>query len=162
MPDTIQATLTFDESSQLNAYRYHMWHRYRFWLMLRTLLSIGLVLTGFILLMVHGPNPMPLLMLMVGTFALVRPMIWKIMHSRNLRKLPGYGQKVTYGFTEDSILINGESHKAEVHWNKLFEVRITSKGILFYHSKKAYTWVPSSAFKTTIDYHKVSDWAKNN
>ena len=85
---TIKAKVKFDEASHLGAFRLHMWHRYQVWLMLRTFLSVALILAGIILLMSQGPNPMPVLMLMVGTFALLRPLIWKIMHGRNLRNSP--------------------------------------------------------------------------
>ncbi|MGJ8678239.1 MAG: YcxB family protein [Akkermansiaceae bacterium] len=159
MPDSVKATLTFDESSQLDAFRYHMWHRYRIWLMLRTIISILLVLVGFILLLVHGPNPMPVLMLMVGTFALVRPMIWKIMHSRHLRKISGYGQKVTYCLTPQDIKIEGVDKSATVSWSSLFEVVFTQKGMLLYHGKKTYTWIPSASFDSLEAYQTVKVWA---
>ena len=159
MPHTITAKLVFDDSSQLGAFRLHMWHRYRIWLLLRTALSILLIIIGFILLMSHGPNPMPLLMIMVGTFALLRPMIWKIMHSRNLRKLPGFGQQVTYTFSAESISIHGEDKQATVKWEDLFEPVTTKHGLLLYHGKKSYTWIPQSAFESLDDFQTVSQWA---
>ena len=162
MPDTISAKLVFDDSSQLGAFRLHMWHRYRNWLILRTGLSIILVIVGFILLMTHGANPMPLLMIMVGTFALLRPMIWKIMHSRNLRNLPGFGQTVVYIFTADKIAINGDELQAKVQWSDLFEAVATKHGLLLYHGKKAYTWVPRSAFDSDKDFLTTSKWTASH
>ena len=103
---------------------------------------------------------MPLLMVMVGTFALLRPMIWKIMHSRNLRKLPGFGQKVVYTFTLENIEINGEDKQAKVKWSDLFETAPTKHGLLLYHAKKSYTWVPKSAFDSEVDFQAVSEWAE--
>lgn len=160
MQDSIKAKMVFDERSHLGAFRLHMWHRYRIWLMARTFLSIGLILAGLILLMARGPNPMPVLMLMVGTFALLRPLIWKIMHGRNLRKLPGYGQSVVYTFTPEEIEINGDDRQATVSWSGLFEAVVTKKGLLLYHAKKSYTWVPCEAFDSPEDFTQASDWAK--
>lgn len=109
--------------------------------------------------MSQGPNPMPVLMLMVGTFALLRPLIWKIMHGRNLRRLPGYGQSVLYTFTPDSMSINGEDRQGEVKWSTLFESVSTKKGLLLYHGKKSYTWVPSESFDSAEDILKVAEWS---
>ena len=158
MPDSISAKLVFDDSSQLGAFRLHMWHRYRNWLLIRTGLSITLVIIGFILLLTHGTNPMPLLMIMVGIFALLRPMIWKIMHSRNLRNLPGFGQTVIYTFTAESIAINGDELQAKVKWSDLFEAVLTKQGLLLYHGKKSYTWVPRSAFTSDEGFLTASKW----
>ena len=160
MPDSIKAKLVFDESSHLGAFRVHMWHRYRIWLMLRTALSITLILAGLILLMTRGPNPMPVLMLMVGTFALLRPLIWKIMHARNLRQLPGYGQTVVYTFTPAGIEINGEDRQGKVRWGDLFETVPCKQGLLLYHAKKSYTWIPHDAFDSPADFQAVTAWAR--
>ncbi len=159
MIQSIKAKMVFDESSHLGAFRLHMWHRYRGWLMIRTFLSIGLILAGIILLMSRGPNPMPVLMLMVGTFALLRPLIWKIMHGRNLRRLPGHGQTVVYTFTPEGIAINGEDRHANIDWSGLFETVPHKQGILFYHAKKSYTWVSLEAFDSVEEMKQVAEWA---
>jgi len=161
MQTSINAKMVFDEGSHLGAFRLHMWHRYRIWLMLRTILSVGLLLTGIIMLISRGPHPMPILMLMIGTFALVRPLIWKIMHGRNLRKLPGYGQSVIYTFTPESININGEDRQATVQWSALLESVPSKHGLLLYHAKKSYTWVPCEAFDCPEDFDQVRQWAQN-
>lgn len=156
----IKARVTFDEASHLGAFRLHMWHRYQVWLMLRTFLSIAVLLAGIILLVQRGPTPMPVLMLMVGTFALLRPLIWKIMHARNLRKLPGYGQTVVYTFTPEGMSIHGETHKGEVKWSGLLECVKTKRGLLLYHSKKSYTWIPKASFDSPDDMKQVAEWAQ--
>ena len=152
--------MVFDEKSHLGAFRLHMWHRYRTWLMVRTFLSIALILAGLVILISRGPHPMSILMLMVGTFALLRPLIWKIMHGRNLRQLPGYGQTVVYTFSPDGVEINGEDRQAKVKWSGLFEAVTTEHGIILYHGKKSYTWVPVEAFDSPDDFAQVSEWAK--
>jgi hypothetical protein len=160
MPESIHARTVFDESSQLGAFRLHMWHRYRIWLMLRTFLSVGLILAGIVILISQGPHPMSILMLMIGTFALLRPMIWKIMHARKLRQLPGYGHSVVYTFTPEGINIHGEDRRAEVRWSDIFEPVPSKRGLLLYHEKKSYTWVPREAFDSAQDFERVSAWAK--
>lgn len=157
--DPIKAKVVFDENSHLGAFRLHMWHRYRTWLMLRTFLSIALLFAGVILLISRGPAPLPVLMLMIGTFALLRPLIWKIMHARNLRQLPGYGQTVLYSFTPDGMKIHGEDRKGEVKWSELLESVATKQGLLLYHGKKSYTWVPLTSFDSAGEMRQVADWA---
>lgn len=157
--NSVKAKVEFHERSHLGAFRLHMWHRYQVWLMLRTFLSIAVLLAGVILLITRGPMPMPVLMLMVGTFALLRPLIWKVMHGRNLRKLPGYGQTVLYTFTPEGCSIHGEDRTGEVSWGDLLECVTTKQGLLLYHSKKSYTWVPLTSFDNAEDMGVVSDWA---
>lgn len=159
MPDSISAKLVFNERSHLGAFRLHMWHRYRIWLMIRTFLSAALVLTGIILLISRGPNPMPVLMLMIGTFALLRPMIWKIMHARRLRQLSGYGQTVVYTFTPGTISINGEDQQTSVKWATLYESLATKHGLILYHAKTSYTWIPREAFDSPEHFEQVKTWA---
>lgn len=139
-----------------------MWHRYQVWLMLRTFLSIAILLAGIILLANRGATPMPVLMLMVGTFALLRPMIWKIMHARNMRKLPGYGQSVVYTFTPEGMSIHGEDRKGSVQWSSLLESVRTRKGLLLYHEKKSYTWIPKASFDSPEDMKQVAQWSDQN
>lgn len=155
----IKAKVKFDESSHLGAFRLHMWHRYRTWLMIRTILSAAIILAGAILIISEGLTPLSVLMLMIGTFALLRPLIWKIMHSRNLRKLPGYGQTVIYTFTKDHFSIHGEDREGKVKWSELLESAKTKQGLLLYHGKKSYTWVPLESFDSADDMQQVVEWA---
>lgn len=157
MTDPIIAKLVFDERSHLGAFRLHLWHRYRFWIILRTVASIATIAGGIILTGIEGLTPFPLLMMMVGTFALLRPMLWKIMHSRNLRRLPGYGQKVIYTFTSEEIQVKGETQQALIDKDKLHEIVILKQGLLLYHDKKAYTWIPKEAFDSDDAYHQATD-----
>ena len=158
--ETIKAKVTFDEASHIGAFRLHMWHRYRIWLMIRTFMSIAVLLAGVILIMSQGPQPMAILLLMVGTFALLRPLIWKILHARNLRQLPGYGQTVIYTFTPEEMQIHGEDRKGQVQWSGLFESVTTKQGILLYHGKKSYTWIPKVSFDSPKDMEQVAEWSK--
>lgn len=155
----IKAKVVFDESSHLGAFRLHMWHRYRTWLMIRTILSAAIIFAGAILIINEGLTPLAILMLMIGTFALVRPVIWKVMHSRNLRKLPGYGQTVLYTFTEEGFSILGEDREGKVKWSALFEVIPTKKGLLLYHAKKSYSWMPLESFDSSDEMNQVAGWA---
>ena len=102
---------------------------------------------------------MPVLMLMVGTFALLRPLIWKIMHARNLRKLPGYGQTVIYTFTPEGMAIHGEDRRGNVKWQDMLEAISTKQGLLLYHQKKSYTWIPKTSFDNPEDMKQVTKWA---
>jgi len=156
----IKAKVAFDESSHLGAFRLHMWHRYRTWLMIRTVLSAAIILAGVILMIYEGLTPLSVLMLMIGTFALIRPVIWKVMHARNLRKLPGYGQNVIYTFTDTYFSIHGEDREGKVKWDDLLEVVTTKQGMLFYHGKKSYTWVPSASFDSADDMQQIAQWAE--
>ena len=129
--------------------------------MIRTFLSAAVLLAGAILIISEGLTPFAVLMLMVGTFALLRPLIWKIMHARNLRQLPGYGQTVLYTFTQEGIGIHGEDLDGQLKWSALFEAVATKQGLLLYHGKKSYTWLPLVAFDSADDMKQVEKWAKD-
>lgn len=135
-----------------------MWHRHRFWLLLRSTLSIGALIGGAVLIALEGLTPFPVLMIMVGTFALLRPMIWKIMHARNLRRLPGYGQSVIYTLTPESLSIHGETQQATIQHNDLYETVTHETGLMLYHNKKSYTWIPKEAFDSEQDFQQASSW----
>ncbi|MGB0775963.1 MAG: hypothetical protein ACPGUY_08955, partial [Akkermansiaceae bacterium] len=160
---SITANVVFDEASLLGAFRLHMWHRYGIWLMLRTFLSIILIVAGVIMMMSRGgiDGPFPVLMIMVGTFALLRPLIWKIMHARNLRKLPGYGQAVTYTFTPKGVSIQGETSNGHAEWAGIFETYAHKQGLFIYHSKKIYTWIPAAALAGENDMQSITEWASS-
>ncbi len=160
MPNTIKAKLVFDERSHLGAFRLHAWHRHRLWLLLRITLSIGCIVGAGVFVMLEGLTPFPVLMLMVGTFALLRPLIWKIMHARNLRQLPGYGQTVIYTISPENIIIHGETKQATIPLNDLFEVVPLKQGLLLYHNKKSYTWLPREAFDSEQNFKQASAWLR--
>ena len=127
--------------------------------MIRTFLSAAVLLAGAILIISEGLPPLAVLMLMVGTFALLRPLIWKVMHARNLRRLPGYGQTVLYTFTQEGMAIHGEDLDGQLKWSALFEAVTTKQGLLLYHAKKSYTWVPLEAFDSAEEMAQVAEWA---
>lgn len=128
--------------------------------MIRTILSAAILLAGAILIISEGLTPLSVLMLMIGTFALLRPLIWKIMHARNLRQLPGFGQTVLYTFTPMGVSIQGEDRDATIKWSGLYEAVSTKHGLLLYHAKKSYTWVPVEAFDSKEEMATVSEWAE--
>ena len=55
--------------------------------------------------------------------------------------------------------IHGEDRQGEVKWSALFESVSTKKGLLLYHGKKSYTWVPSESFDSAEDILKVAEWS---
>lgn len=146
MSTTIHARLVFDESSQLEGWRAHLWHRYRIWMQVRSLACLTLLVAALYLIFSGGNSPMALLMLTIACFAMLRPQIWKIMHARRLRTTPGYGETVHYRISSDMIEIQGSSRQAKLALDQLFEVTTSPQGILLYHNKSSYTWLPRNAF----------------
>ncbi|NWK57165.1 YcxB family protein [Verrucomicrobiaceae bacterium N1E253] len=125
---------------------------------LRSAIGIGVFPLAIWLIFSEGWTPWPMLLMLVGTLVMLRPIIWNMMQVRSLHKLPGYGQEVCYTITPEALHIDGESKSARLDSHQIVECVPTTQGILIYHSKTSYTWLPHSAFDSTTDYHQAGTW----
>ncbi len=139
---TITAQSQFHDEVYAHAYAKHAWHRWRFWLLLRTLVAIGCLAYGGYTMIMVGPEMMAVLSIMVGTFALVRPIIWKILYLRRMRGSAGYGELVSYEFSPAGISMAGASFSSEVAWDKVYELVVFPAGVLIYFDKRQHLWLP--------------------
>lgn len=90
----------------------------------------------------------------MGTFGLMRPMIWQMLHERGLRKHPAYYSRIRYIFSAEGMKMAGKAGAVKVPWNEFFEVVNSPKGLFFYQNKKSYIFIPSSDLSVE-DAHTV-------
>lgn len=140
---------TFDGSGQHGSMTQHMWHRYRWWVVLRSLLCVAAVCLGAYL-MEPGTKggAIGAVLVMAGSLGFMRPMLWQMWQERGLRKHPAYGSKVRYTFSERGLSMAGKAGQAEVEWNALYELKPVRKGLLIYQDKRQYLWIERAAFGT--------------
>ena len=125
-----------------------MWCRYRWWVVLRSLLCIVAICFGSYLIEpgtkggVFGG-----FLVMVGSLGFMRPMLWQMWHERGLRKHPAYETEVHYEFSERGLKILGLAGDADVPWSEFYQVKPTRKGLLIYQDKKQYLWIPNADFE---------------
>ncbi|MFC5050376.1 YcxB family protein [Rubritalea spongiae] len=148
MAKPITIITQFDGKSQHGSFPQHMWHRYRWWVITRSLLCIAAICLGAYLMepgseggLIGGG------LVMVGSLGFMRPMLWQMWQERGLRKHPAYNSKVRYTFSENGISMAGKAGEADVAWNELHELKQSKKGLLIYKDKKQYIWIANDAFE---------------
>ena len=148
MTKEISIVAPFDGQSQHGSFPQHMWHRFRWWVILRSLFCIaGICFGAFIL---EPGTKMGLLggvLVTAGSLGFMRPMLWQMWQERGLRKHPAYDTTVHYTFSEVGVKMSGEIGDAEVPWSEFYELVPTKKGLLIYQDKKQYLWIAKSSFK---------------
>ena len=82
------------------------------------------------------------MLVVVGTFGFMRPMIWQMWQERRLRKHPAFESEITFRFNSDGIKIHGAIGDADLGWADIYQVMPTRKGMLIYQDKKQYMWIP--------------------
>ncbi len=153
MDEVIKIESMFDGRSHHGSYRQHLWHRWRWWLVLRRFVCIALVVIGGIYAVkTYGrgdkrANFITTSFILLGSVGYMRPMIWQMWNERKLRKHPAYDTKITYTFSAEEVIMDGVSGKAVVPWCALSEVVETKLGMLLYQNKKDYLWIPAYDFK---------------
>ncbi|MGJ8672071.1 YcxB family protein [Rubritalea sp.] len=147
MAEPITIITAFDGKSQHGSFPQHMWHRYRWWVITRSVLCVVAVCLGAYLMEpgtkggVIGGG-----LVMVGSLGFMRPMLWQMWQERGLRKHPAYNTKVRYTFSEKGLSMAGSAGEATVTWEELYELKSTKKGLLIYTDKKQYIWIAAAAF----------------
>lgn len=148
MGNIIEITSKFDGPSQHGSFTKHMWCRYRWWVVLRSLLCIAAIFFGATLIEPGTKvGAFGGFLMMVGSLGFMRPMLWQMWHERGLRKHPAYETEVHYEFSNDGIKMSGVAGDANVPWSGFHQVRETRKGLLIYQDKKQYLWIPKADFQ---------------
>ena len=164
MWDSITIESMFDGRSHHGSFRQHLWYRWKGLLVLRALLSVAMIGIGaFFMIAYNDIGKAQLIgsaLVVMGSFALVRPMVWQMWSERKLRKHPAYGSKIMYKFSKEGIMMDGKSGKVEVPWVVFKEVVALPKGMILYQNKKDYMWIPAYDFKGD-EMEQICEWFVN-
>jgi len=153
MEDTISIESMFSGKSHHGAFRQHIRHRWKWWLIARSFVCVALVILGtYIAILYSGkgnklPDFISVAFILLGSVGIIRPMIWQMFAERKFRKHKAYNSIINYKFSAKGIQMSGQAGKADVPWSSFYEVVETSKGLLIYQNKKEYIWIPSDDFK---------------
>jgi len=142
----VRVEMRFDGESQHGSYWQHLWHRWRWWIVVRAFGCMAAVALGSVLLIGGKQNVLGAFLVSVGSLGFVRPMIWQMWQERGLRKHPAYNGRVSYIFSASGVEMDGQAGKANVAWNSFTEVVAVKKGLLIYQDQKQYIWIPRKAF----------------
>lgn len=146
--NTITINTTFDGKSQHGSFPQHMWHRYKLWVIARSVTCIAAVCLGCY--MIEPGTKLGMfggVLVMVGSLGFMRPMLWQMWQERGLRKHPAYDTVVSYTFSEAGVKMSGTAGDADIPWAEFYELKATKKGLLIYQDKKQYLWIAKDAFK---------------
>lgn len=153
MEQSISIKSKFDGRSHHGAFRQHLQHRWKWWLLARIFVCVALVVIGTVVAVKYSGQGHKLAdfisvaFILMGSVGFIRPMIWQMFAERKLRKHPAYQSVIHYTFSNKGIKMSGKAGKADVPWSSFEEVVITLKGLLIYQDKKEYLWIPSYDFK---------------
>jgi hypothetical protein len=65
-------------------------------------------------------------------------------------------EKMTYEFTVDKIIINGETFKTEMDWTKLYKIQELKDWILIYNNKFNANIIPKESFgEELLEFKKI-------
>lgn len=149
----------FDGQTQHGSFTQHMWHRYKIWVLLRSVLCIAAVCLGCYIMepgtkwgMFGGA------LVMVGSLGFIRPMLWQMWQERGLRKHPAFETEVSYTFSEAGVKMTGKAGNADIPWSALYELKATKKGLLIYQDKKQYLWIAKAAFRANEMQQVIGIW----
>ena len=148
MEKIIEIASKFDGPSQHGSFSKHMWYRYRWWVILRSFFCVAAICFGAYLIEPGTKGgAFGGFLVMVGSLGFMRPILWQMWHERGLRKHPAYETEIHYEFSDHGVKISGVAGDVTVPWVDFFQVKPTKKGLLIYHDKKQYLWIPKVDFK---------------
>ncbi len=153
MESPIQVKSKFDGRSHHGSFREHLWHRWRWWLIVRRFVCVGLMAVGaYMAVKTYGRGSrfsdfITISFILLGSVGYMRPMIWQMWNERKLRKHAAYETKIHYTFRSDRVDMDGSSGKVSVPWGEFVEVVETKTGLLLYQNKKDYLWIPGYDFE---------------
>lgn len=145
-PTSASASVTFDEATMS---RSRFWHWFKTPWLFWSFPLFGIVIIALSLLILNQPDhPIvtPWVMLVCGTWFILRYWMIGFGFRRDIRKNPHYGKDMKWTFTEEGyeVLLQGSETKSD--WNGFHECFITPDGFLLYPQKRIYYWIPKSGF----------------
>ncbi len=153
MEHTIKINSKFDGRSHHGAFRQHLKHRWKWWLVARSFVCLALIGIGVFFSLHYYEKGEKLAdfvtvaFLLMGSVGFIRPMIWQMFAERKLRKHPAYNTTIQYEFSHDYITMSGKAGDAKVPWKTFTELVPNQLGLLIYQNKKDYIWIPKYDFQ---------------
>lgn len=146
----IKISFELSEKNYHGAYSQHIKHRYKWWMRIRLLFCISVILIGAYLISFTSEKGIGYFSVVFGSFGIMRPMIWQMWHERNVRKNPAFGTIINYTFSKKKLTISGEQGEYSVPLTQIYEFVYARKGLLIYLNKKRYLWIPKEFIKDAI------------
>lgn len=143
----VQLSYLFDDQHYHGAYGKHLWHRSKHWIILRSLCCALAIIIGGLMMIQNSRDLLAYFFVTGGSIGMLRPMIWQMWHERSMRKNPAFGTTLHFSFDATGLTLSGKQGKHHFHWNDIFELKQTNKGLLIYPSRKKYLWIPQAVLK---------------
>jgi len=121
-----------------------------------TILGLIMLFTS-ILYFLGLPVPVsstPYMPLFFGIFTIVLPLFIYRNSKRNFSSHGRLNEQISYEFTEDKIIITGESFKTEMDWTKLYRIEELPKWILIYQNRIIANVILKSSFDNNLNDFK--------
>jgi len=159
MNEEITAKATFDAPTMLLGHRWYLRHafgrRWTFWLAVMLVMISGIpdvMRTGQFQMCWQ-------VWALIGVFIYLPAMHWlaKRIYARELKSSPSYGHEVNYVFDEHGMQVTLLSGVCRFDWSHFKESISSPDGALIFAAKRAYNWLPKTAFTSEADYNRFLD-----
>lgn len=162
MNEEITATTTFDVPSMLVAYRWHnrinwLWRFLRLGLIF---LSVAAITAAVDQSQVTTIPPL-LIPISAGVGLILGLYLEKRRYVSGLKSSPVLDTKLTFKATEDAVVIISSHSSSTLKWDMFHKTVGTPDGVLLYHQKYLFNWLPKTAFSSESDYQRFLELASS-
>lgn len=158
MNEEITASMTYDAPSMMPALRWHN-HRQNRINMIVGCVALGLFALSFFLAHFNpnagGITAKPVIVLIPAltvVFVLLMRWLGAFLFARAIKNSSANGRSLTFRINDNGVKVQIANGQVEYGWGSLLRSLITPQGVLLYTQKRAFNWLPKTAFTTDSDY----------
>ncbi|MEA5402502.1 YcxB family protein [Arcicella sp. DC2W] len=124
---------------------YHLFYRK---LTVKVMTGVGVFMLISLLYAFHSFNEFPWFQLVFGLFLTIgQPISVYFSAKKNYKTNARIGERISYEFDNENVLVTGESFEAKFSWDKIYSVTENKDWILIWQNKQVANVVPKRDFK---------------
>ncbi|WP_133796890.1 YcxB family protein [Prosthecobacter fusiformis] len=156
MNEEITATMPFDAPTMLAGYKWHSRRSTVFGWPLWVAVALVVISTIPSIISQGKIQMFPQYWFLVGAALLLALAYWMgpRIYLRALKTSPSFGTTVSYQFNDQGLLVRMPLGEGKFDWDYFIESISTPDGAMIYSHKKAFNWLPKTAFSSESDYDR--------
>lgn len=137
--------------------RYWFWRTNPHWWIISLAIGIGGVVFGLFLLTNVREPAAPVAMMIAGSYFILRYWITGLAFRRAMKKHPQFNNTLNWTFTDNGLELQSEHATLKCDWHLYLKTYTVPDGFLLYPQKRAFNWIPRSAFRSDDDARVLED-----
>ena len=154
--NSISATSKFDIETMSRG-RYWFWRTNTHWWIISLVLGTGGILLGLYLFIKVPNSPAPVVVILAGLYFILRYWITGLQFRRALKKHPQFNDTLNWVFNEEGLKLETEHSSLSADWKLYLKTYTVPDGFLLYPQKRAFNWIPRSAFRSDEDVRVLAE-----